>query len=54
MVGGGDRRFSGLKEIPVLKALLERAQSSKTKGAKETRGQLYKALPSAKSDSKAE
>jgi len=46
--------FSGLKEIPVLKALIERAQSSKTKGAKETRGQLYKALPSAKSDSKAE
>ena len=46
--------FSGLKEIPVLKALIERAQSSKTKGAKETRGQLYKALPSAKSDPKSE
>ncbi len=41
--------FSGLKEIPVLKALIERAQSTKMKGGKETRSQLYRALPTAKS-----
>jgi len=37
--------FSGLKEIPVLKALIERGAAAKYKGAKESRSQLYRALP---------
>jgi hypothetical protein len=37
--------FSGLKEIPVLKALIERGAAAKWKGGKESRSQLYRALP---------
>ncbi len=40
--------FSGLKEIPVLKSLIERSQVKKTKKAKVTKGQLYRALPNIK------
>ncbi len=40
--------FSGLKEIPVLKSLIERSQIKKTKKAKMTKSQLYRALPSIK------
>jgi len=37
--------FSGLKEVPVLKALIERGAAAKFKGGKESRAQLYRALP---------